>query len=154
MSSEKETLYGCGTWMRRTCLRTQMFFKLIKYTRTFLIIPVSAHFDTLHRSELKNWENLERELNDVRFRVLGPRNERTRSSTAFERSERAIRIKGARCYSMALNTQKPRNVAGPAAGGKVFVDDSIDENADLTLRRDMLKACIISLLYFHGTYSI
>lgn len=50
------------------------------------------------------WDTLAAKLNDLRDRSLGPREQRTKERVAFEANERATRIKGARCYSVGLNT--------------------------------------------------
>ena len=39
---------------------------------------------------------------------------------------------------MGLNTQKPRNVGGPSAAGKLHVDQSSDDE-DLALRRKIIE---------------
>jgi hypothetical protein len=82
-------------------------------------------------------------LEKLAEKVLGPEHLRTaerpllrgdgtyHGGTAFERSDRAIGVKGARCYTNAFSYQDATNVASPTRGSKSI--GTMDEN--LLLRR-------------------
>lgn len=89
------------------------------------------------------YDIITKKLEDLRDRSLGTRETRTKDKVAFEKTSRASKIKDARCYSIGLNTQKPRNVAGPAAGNKVYEGDLPETDEDLKWRRDVLSVRLI-----------
>ena len=69
--------------------------------------------------------------------MLGPQDERTPTQVKFEKSDRAVRVKGGRAYSLGLSRQRPRNVATPSSGGKFTeVVDSF-----LRLRQMVVSVC-------------
>ena len=83
-------------------------------------------------------------LKTLAEKVLGPEHLRTaerpsrgedgtyHGDTAFERSDRANGVKGARCYTTAFSYQVATNVASPTRGSKSI--GTMDEN--LLLRRE------------------
>ncbi|KAK1219138.1 hypothetical protein PQX77_018149 [Marasmius sp. AFHP31] len=74
------------------------------------------------------WQKIVKRLKKVRDRGLGAKSLRTVAQVAFEKSERAVGIKKKlRCYPTAMNVQKSRNLALPAANVKLTVNDTIDD---------------------------
>lgn len=78
-------------------------------------------------------------LNEVRDEILGNREARTSTQVQFETCKRAIGIKNARCYSIALNHQKPKNLVDPSAGGHVRGVISDLEAEHLKARQNIVK---------------
>ncbi|KAJ3897346.1 hypothetical protein F5879DRAFT_927913, partial [Lentinula edodes] len=73
------------------------------------------------------------------------REERTQlGRTRFEKcTKRAIPVGGeGSCYSIGLSHQKPRNLAGPSAGGKVRGKISEEEQEHIELRENLVKTAI------------
>ncbi|KAK1216260.1 hypothetical protein PQX77_021112 [Marasmius sp. AFHP31] len=67
-------------------------------------------------------------LNKLRKRGLGAKSLRTVAQAAFKKSECALQIKKSlRCYPTAVNDQKLRNLALPAANVKLTVNNTIDD---------------------------
>lgn len=116
-----------------------------------LLLPLT-HARRCCRTEFgSKWDGLKSRLNNLRDRSLGPKDQRTKEGVAFETSARATRIKGARCYSVGINTQKPRNVAGPAAGNKIYEGDSPADDEHLKWRKEVLTVRSSLRYPFQGT---
>ena len=105
-----------------------------------------AHFNSVFDFSDSELDDATRaELHSLRDRCLGPRETRTPTEVKFERSPRATKVHDGRCYSCGLNTQKPRNLAGPSAGGKIYGEhDKLDDHQ--RLRRDVVKVRLMSFL--------
>lgn len=84
-------------------------------------------------------------LNEVQNEILGNRDDRTSTRVRFEECKRAIPIKDSRCYSIALNHQKPKNLVGPSAGGHVQGTISEMEAKHLNARQIIVKVLTLSL---------
>ncbi|KAJ3885797.1 hypothetical protein GG344DRAFT_82325 [Lentinula edodes] len=89
--------------------------------------------------------NLGKMMLNLRNLTLGTREERTQlGRTHFEKcSKRAIPVGGeGSCYSVGLSHQKPRNLAGPSAGGKVRGKISEEEQEHVEIRENLVKTAI------------
>ncbi|KAJ3928914.1 MAG: hypothetical protein NXY57DRAFT_964082 [Lentinula lateritia] len=89
--------------------------------------------------------NLGKMMLNLRDLTLGTREERTQlGRTHFEKcSKRAIPVGGeGSCYSVGLSHQKPRNLAGPSAGGKVRGKISEEEQEHVEIRENLVKTAI------------
>lgn len=105
--------------------------------------------DSFCREEFgPDYDRVVANLNRLRDESLGPKETRSKEKVAFEANARATRVKGARCYSVGLNTQKPRNLAGPAVGNKLFEGDSLDDDAHLKWRKEVLEVTCPSVVGF------
>lgn len=84
----------------------------------------------------------------LRDDTLGTREERRSTlRTRFEKCEkRAVRVGKGRCFGVGLNHQKPRNLNGPAVGGKVRGKLSEEEEEHVRLRENLVKVTFLKFL--------
>lgn len=109
------------------------------------VSPFAHHCNNAKCSYLRDPDsNLGKMMLNLRDLTLGTREERTQlGRTHFEKcSKRAIPVGGeGSCYSVGLSHQKPRNLAGPSAGGKVRGKISEEEQEHVEIRENLVKVC-------------
>ena len=90
---------------------------------------------------VRELESLKDEMQAVVERMCGPREDRTRSATVFERSMRCV-APSKRCYPFGVQLQKPTQIHNPCAEFK-YVDEDDELTINQRLSNELLLVCLL-----------